>query len=60
MEHLQQNMAPDQQRTVLAGFRTFADHFKSQLQQLVQAQDASENYVVTANDVQKIMSGLKK
>ena len=60
LQHLQQNLEPDQQRTVLAGFRTFADHFKSQLQELVQAKDAPQQYVVTADDVQNIVAGLKK
>lgn len=60
MEHLQSSMAPEQQTAVLAGFRTFADHFKSQLQELVQRKDNTENYVVTADDVQNIVAGLKR
>ncbi len=60
MEHIQQNMQPEQQQTVLAGFRTFADHFKSQLQELMQSKGQSENYVVTENDVQNIVAGLHK
>ena len=60
MEHLQSNMAPEQQQAVLAGFRTFADHFKSQLQELMQHKDNSDNYVVTASDVENIVAGLKR
>ena len=60
LEHMQQNLPPDQQQTVLAGFRTFADHFKSQLQELMQSKGPSEEYVVTESDVQNIVAGLKK
>lgn len=60
LEHMQQNMLPDQQQTVLAGFRTFADHFKGQLQELMQSKGTSENYVVTESDIQNIVAGLKK
>ena len=60
LEHLQQQMAPAQQQTMLEGFRTFADHFKSQLQQLVESNSGGEDYVVTAQDVNRIVEGLKQ
>ena len=53
-------MAPAQQQTMLEGFRTFADHFKSQLQELVQSNSGGEDYVVTAQDVNRIVEGLKQ
>lgn len=60
LQHIQAQMAPDQQQTVLAGFRHFADHFKSKLHELVRTNEDPENYVVTANDIQQIVHGLKR
>jgi len=58
MEQLQQHMAPAQQQAMLAGFRTFADHIKSQLQELVERNEGGQDYVITAQDVNNIVGGL--
>lgn len=52
-------LAPDQQRRVMTGFRTFADHFTSQLRELVQQKEESD-YVITESDVHQMLQGLKQ
>jgi hypothetical protein len=60
LQQLQAQMAPAQQQTMLAGYRTFADHIKSQLQELVEKNNGGEDYVITANDINRMVEGLKQ